>query len=63
MIGHFSFPATVGFSDRLGVGFNVLGRRDIFRRLSFTFNDHYGFLLVRNAREVEESIKARLGLQ
>lgn len=62
MIGHFSFPATVGFPDRLGVGFNVLGRRDIFKRLSFTFNDHYGFLLVRDAREVEEGIKARLGL-
>jgi len=44
------------------VGFNILGRRDIFKKLSFTFNDHYGFLLVRDAREVKEGIKARLGL-
>lgn len=62
MIGHFSFPATVGFSNQLGVGFNILGRRDLFKKLSFTFNDRYGFLLIRDAHEVEEPIKTRLGL-
>ena len=41
-IGQSSFQASVGFSDRLGVGFNLLGRQDIFQQLAFTFNDKYG---------------------
>jgi hypothetical protein len=32
-IGNINFRATIGFSPRLGIGFNLLGRKDIFERL------------------------------
>lgn len=38
-IGTLSFPATIGFSPRLNVGFNLLGRKDIFERFIVIFND------------------------
>ncbi len=38
-IGNCEFNALVGFSDRLGIGFNVLGRNDVFGRLIFCFDD------------------------
>lgn len=38
-IGYISFPATIGFSSRLGVGFNLLGRKDIFERFIVIFDD------------------------
>ena len=38
-IGAISFPATIGFSARLGVGFNLIGRRDFFERFDITFSD------------------------
>lgn len=31
--------ATIGFSERLGVGFNLLGRKDVFERFHVCFND------------------------
>jgi len=62
IIGRFSFKATVGFSERIGVGFNLLGRKDVFSRLSFTFNDKYNFLLITNATGAPTSVKERLGL-
>lgn len=34
-----SFSATIGFSPRLGVGFNLLGRKDIFERFIVIFDD------------------------
>lgn len=58
-IGHFSFQATVGFSDRLGVGFNLLGRKDIFEHLAFTFNDKYGFLIVADADDLPSELANR----
>jgi hypothetical protein len=60
IIGHFSFKATVGFSDHIGVGFNLIGRKDVFKRLSFTFNDKYNFLLITDASDVPALVKARL---
>lgn len=33
------FQATVGFSEKLGVGFNLLGRADIFSKFTVCFND------------------------
>lgn len=33
------FPATVGFSNRLGVEFNLLGRKDVFEVFDVTFSD------------------------
>lgn len=38
-IGNLSFPATIGFSPRLGIGFNLLGRKDIFERFVVIFDD------------------------
>lgn len=32
--------APIGFSERLGVGFNILGRTGIFNRFEICFNDH-----------------------
>ncbi|OIN97314.1 hypothetical protein AUJ66_03735 [Candidatus Desantisbacteria bacterium CG1_02_38_46] len=38
-ISRVSFKATIGFSPRLGVGFNLLGRKDVFERFDVTFSD------------------------
>ena len=38
-IGDISLKATIGFSPRLGVGFNLLGRKDIFERFIVIFDD------------------------
>ncbi len=38
-IGHISFDAMIGFSPKLGVGFNLLGRKDIFERFLVIFDD------------------------
>ena len=38
-IGHTSFHATVGFSPKLGIGFNLLGRRGVFERFVVMFDD------------------------
>jgi hypothetical protein len=38
-IGNVSLKATIGFSPRLGVGFNLLGRKDIFSRFDVLFSD------------------------
>ena len=38
-IGDIPFKATVGFSPKLGIGFNLLGRKDIFERFIVTFDD------------------------
>lgn len=38
-IGPWEVTAAVGFSERLGVGFNILGRRGIFDQFQVCFND------------------------
>lgn len=38
-IGGQRVKITIGFSPRLGVGFNLLGRQDIFMRFDVTFSD------------------------
>ena len=38
-LGSTRFPATIGFSPGLGVGFNLLGRQDIFTHFDITFSD------------------------
>ena len=35
-----TFMARVGFSDSLGVGFNIIGRASFFERFRICFNDH-----------------------
>jgi hypothetical protein len=39
-IGGFELVAPIGFSERLGVGFNLLGRTGIFDQFQVCFNDH-----------------------
>jgi len=38
-IGPWEVTAPVGFSERLGVGFNVLGRTGVFDQFQVCFND------------------------
>jgi hypothetical protein len=50
-LGPKTFQATIGFSEKLGIGFNILGRADVFDKfvvcfddlknyVSFTYQDH-----------------------
>jgi len=39
-IGSYEVIAPIGFSERLGVGFNILGRTGIFDQFQVCFNDH-----------------------
>ena len=39
-IGDFQINAPIGFSERLGVGFNLLGRTGVFNQFEVCFNDH-----------------------
>jgi predicted aspartyl protease len=38
-IGNVTFNAVIGFSQKLGVGFNLLGRRSIFEKFVIVFDD------------------------
>lgn len=38
-LNEYTFPVTVGFSARLGVEFNLLGRKDVFENFDVTFSD------------------------
>ena len=38
-IGPVELTARIGFSPRLGVGFNLLGRQDLFSHFDVTFSD------------------------
>lgn len=40
------FMATIGFSSRLGVRFNLLGRRDFFEKFRFCFDDLHRYITV-----------------
>lgn len=39
-IAEWQVIAPIGFSERLGVGFNILGRNGIFNQFQVCFNDH-----------------------
>jgi len=39
-IDKWEVTAPVGFSEHLGVGFNILGRKGIFDQFQVCFNDH-----------------------
>ena len=39
-IGTSQITAPIGFSERLGVGFNLLGRTGVFNQFEVCFNDH-----------------------
>ena len=38
------FNASIGFSDKLGVEFNLLGRASFFKKFMICFNDKENFL-------------------
>jgi len=38
------FKARIGFSERLGIGFNIIGRLDIFWKFMICFNEKKGFV-------------------
>ncbi len=38
-IGEKTFKATVRFSKQLGIGFNIIGRKDVFERFKVCFNE------------------------
>ena len=40
-LGERTFPAAMGFSKRLGVGFNLMGRVDFFSQFRFCFDDKH----------------------
>lgn len=39
-IGGTQITVLIGFSERLGVGFNLLGRSGVFNQFEVCFNDH-----------------------
>ncbi len=39
-ISEYEFKATIGFSKRLGIGFNILGQKDIFDRFKVCFDNN-----------------------
>jgi hypothetical protein len=43
-VGSEQFNAKVGFSEKLGVGFNLLGRTDIFDRFKVCFQENQRIL-------------------
>jgi len=38
-IDQWQITVSVGFSERLGVGFNILGRKGVFDQFQVCFND------------------------
>lgn len=38
-IAEKEFYATIGFSRKLGIGFNILGRKDVFEKFKVCFNE------------------------
>ncbi len=38
-IGSVELTAAIGLSPRLGIGFNLLGRQDVFTHFDVTFSD------------------------
>ncbi len=45
------FKANIGFSKRLGVEFNILGRKDFFDRFIFSFDDYHRVLKVTEIKK------------
>jgi len=43
-LGEREFPADIGFSKQLGIGFNLLGRRSFFDRFKICFDDGKKFV-------------------
>lgn len=46
-IGEVEFKAQIGFSEELGIGFNIMGRKDFFEKFTICFNDKKGVIQFR----------------
>jgi predicted aspartyl protease len=46
------FDAMIGFSRRLGIGFNIIGRKDVFEKFRICFDEKEGVIEFYNKREV-----------
>ena len=49
-MGAERFIAKVGFSEKLGVGFNLLGRAGIFDRFKICFQESQGILIFESEK-------------
>lgn len=47
----FTFTATVGFSNKLGVEFNLLGRKDVFHTFDVIFREASGEIIFISSEE------------
>jgi hypothetical protein len=47
-LGAEKFVAPLGFSERLGVGFNLLGRTGVFDRFKVCFDEQNWFVTFQN---------------
>ena len=43
-IGDIEVKATIGFSEGLGIGFNIMGRKDFFENFKVCFSDKKGLI-------------------
>ena len=53
-IENIEFEATIGFSESLGIGFNIMDRKDFFEMFKVYFNDRMGmiqFFKIRNQNQ------------
>ena len=51
-LGDHEFKARIGFSHKLGIGFNVLGRKDIFDRFVVCFDDQKKQLILHPNKNI-----------
>lgn len=54
-IGHIELTAPIGFSERLGVGFNLLGRKGIFEHFKVCFSDKERRITFQQMKEKQKS--------
>ena len=52
-IGTYPISAQVGLSEQLGVGYNILGRKDVFEKLIWCFSDERQAIHVMLEEEAE----------
>jgi predicted aspartyl protease len=53
-IGTYRITAEIGFSEQLKVGYKILGRKGIFEKLIFCFNDTRQAIHIMSEKEVDE---------
>lgn len=61
-LGSERFTARVGFSEKLGIGFNLLGRADVFEHFEICFNEGKSIISFEPYREAHETRSHRVTL-